>query len=147
MRTDWGNISSTLLRTDKGTSLILWFIHPAAGKIDILSNNTEKHLTMQQTKEESSSVLLFTQLCSTPCDPVDSSPQGPSVGFFRQNTGVSGLPCPLQGDLPNPGIELRSATLQVDSLTYEPPGMPQRSHRDPYCSQQLISKKVLQVWA
>ena len=28
----------------------------------------------------------------------------------------SGLPCPPPGDLPNPGIEARSPTLQVDSL-------------------------------
>ena len=28
------------------------------------------------------------------------------------------------GDLPNPGIELRSPTLQVDSLPAEPPGNP-----------------------
>ena len=28
------------------------------------------------------------------------------------------------GDLPNPGIELRSLTLQADSLLSEPPGKP-----------------------
>ena len=33
----------------------------------------------------------------------------------------SGLPCPLPGDLPNPGIEPRSPSLQVDSLLSEPP--------------------------
>jgi len=33
------------------------------------------------------------------------------------------LPCPPLGDLPNPGIELRSI-LQVDSLPSEPPGKP-----------------------
>ena len=27
----------------------------------------------------------------------------------------SGLPCPPPGDLPNPGIEARSPTLQADS--------------------------------
>ena len=35
-----------------------------------------------------------------------------------QNTGVGSLPSP--GDLPNPGIEPRSSTLQVDSLPAEP---------------------------
>ena len=35
-----------------------------------------------------------------------------------------GLPCPPPGYLPNPGIEPRSPTLQVDSLPSEPPGKP-----------------------
>ena len=31
---------------------------------------------------------------------------------------------PSPGDLPNPGTELRSPTLQTDSLPAEPPGKP-----------------------
>ena len=31
------------------------------------------------------------------------------------------------GDLPNPGIELKSPTLQVDSLPAEPPGKPKNT--------------------
>ena len=42
-------------------------------------------------------------------------------GFSRQKY-QSGLPCPPPGGLPNPGIEPRSPTLQVDSLPAEPPG-------------------------
>ena len=42
-------------------------------------------------------------------------------GFSRQEFW-HGLPCPPPGDLPNPGIEPRSPTLQVDSLLSEPPG-------------------------
>ena len=38
----------------------------------------------------------------------------------------SGKPFPSPGDLPNPGIEPRSPTLQVDSLPAEPPGKPQK---------------------
>ena len=34
----------------------------------------------------------------------------------------SGLPFPAPGDLPNPGIESKSPTLQADTLTSEPPG-------------------------
>ena len=45
-------------------------------------------------------------------------------GFSRQEYW-SGLPCPPPGDLPNPGIEPRSPTLQVDSLPREPLGKPQ----------------------
>ena len=39
----------------------------------------------------------------------------------------SGLPCPLSGDLPNPGIEPRSPTLQADSLQSEPPEKPKNT--------------------
>ena len=33
----------------------------------------------------------------------------------------------LQGNLPNPEVELRSPTLQVDSLPSEPPGKPKNT--------------------
>ena len=42
-------------------------------------------------------------------------------GFSRQEYW-SGLPCPSPADIPNPGIEPRSPTLQADSLGSEPPG-------------------------
>ena len=45
----------------------------------------------------------------------------PSMGFSRQEYW-SGLPFPSPGDLPDPGIEPRSPTLQADALTSEPPG-------------------------
>ena len=47
------------------------------------------------------------------------------------------LPCPPPGDLPDPGIEPGSPTLQVDSLPAELPGKPwnsiycHSSHREP----------------
>ena len=44
-----------------------------------------------------------------------------SMGFSRQEYS-SGLPFPSPGDLPDPGIEPRSPTLQADGLTSEPPG-------------------------
>ena len=43
-----------------------------------------------------------------------------SMEFSRQEYG-SGLPFPSPGDLPNPGIELRSPSLQADSLPSESP--------------------------
>ena len=46
-----------------------------------------------------------------------------STGFSRQEHW-SGLPCPPPGDLPNPGIKLRSLALRADSLPSEPPGKP-----------------------
>ena len=43
------------------------------------------------------------------------------MGFSRQEYW-SGLPFPSPGDLPNPGIEPGTPTLQADALTSEPPG-------------------------
>ena len=42
-----------------------------------------------------------------------------SIGFSRQEHW-SELPFPSAGDLPDPGIEPRSPTLQADSLLSEP---------------------------
>ena len=47
-------------------------------------------------------------------------------GFFRQGYW-SKLPCPPPGDLPNPGIEPRSPTLQANSLLTESPGKPKNT--------------------
>ena len=48
------------------------------------------------------------------------------MGFSRQEYW-SGLPCPPPGDLPNPGIELKSLALWEDSLPSEPPGKPKNT--------------------
>ena len=45
-----------------------------------------------------------------------------STGFSRQEYR-SGLPFPSPGDLPDPGVKIRSPAFQVDSLPTEPPGM------------------------
>ena len=49
-----------------------------------------------------------------------------SMGFSRQEYWT-GLPCPPPGDLPNPGIKLRSPTLQADSLSSRSPGKPKNT--------------------
>ena len=46
-----------------------------------------------------------------------------SMGFSRQENW-SGLPYPSPGDLPNPGIEPRSPTLQTNALPSESQGKP-----------------------
>ena len=46
-----------------------------------------------------------------------------SIEFSRQEFW-SGLPFPSPGDLPDPGIEPGSPTLQADSLSFEPQGNP-----------------------
>ena len=56
---------------------------------------------------ESESVKV-TQSCPTLCNPMD----------------WSGQPFPSPGDLPNPGVEPRSPSLQVGSLPTEPQGKP-----------------------
>ena len=45
---------------------------------------------------------------------------------FSRQEYWSGLPFPPSGDLPDPGIEPQSPTLQEDSLPFEPPGKPQK---------------------
>ena len=65
--------------------------------------------------------MLVTQLCPivTPWTVVH---QAPLFMEFSRQEFWSGLPCPSAGDLPNPGIEARSPTLQVDSLLSDPRG-------------------------
>ena len=64
------------------------------------------------------------QSCPTLCDPWTVAHQAPpSMGFSRQEYWI-GLPFPSPGDLPDPGIEPRSPTLQADALTSAPPGKP-----------------------
>ena len=43
---------------------------------------------------------------------------------FSRQEYWNGLPLPFPGDLPNPGIELKSLALQADTLLSEPPGKP-----------------------
>ena len=63
--------------------------------------------------------------CLAPVNPLDCDPPGSLVhgNSPGKNTGVD-YPCPPPGNLPNPGIELRSPALQVDYLLSEPPGKP-----------------------
>ena len=79
------------------------------------------------------------QSCPTLCDAWTVACQAPlSMGFSKQEYWSekkskkikkklnkkywSGLPFPSPGDLPYPGIEPRSPTLQADALTSAPPG-------------------------
>ena len=65
-----------------------------------------------------------TQSCLTLCDPMDCSPPGSSIHEFSRQENRSGLPFPSPGDLPDPGIEPGSPTLQADTLLSEPPENP-----------------------
>ena len=56
----------------------------------------------------------------------------PSMGFSRQECW-SGLPFPSPGDLPDPGIEPGSPTLQADALLSEPQGKPHLLRKEHGC--------------
>ena len=66
-------------------------------------------------------LLSHVRLFATSWTVAYQAPQ--SMGFSRQEFW-SGLPFPSPRDLPNPGIEPGSPTLQVDALPSEPPGKP-----------------------
>ena len=57
-------------------------------------------------------------------------PEETGMGFSRQEYW-SGLPFPSPGDLPNPGIESGSLTLQAYALPSEPP-------EKPICSEYIL---------
>ena len=67
--------------------------------------------------------LSRVQLFATPWTVAHQAP--PSMEFPRQEYW-SGLPFPSPGDLPDPGIEPGSLSLQADGLPSEPPGVPIR---------------------
>ena len=71
------------------------------------------HLKWKKVK-----LLSHVWLFATPWTVAYKAP--PSMGFFRQEYW-SGLPFPSP-DLPNPGIEPGSPTLQADALPSKPPG-------------------------
>ena len=66
-------------------------------------------------------MLCCAESCPTLCDPMNCSLPGSFV--HGKSSGKNYLlPRPPPGDLPNPGIKPRSASLQADSLPSEPPG-------------------------
>ena len=67
---------------------------------------------------------LVAQLCPTLVTPGTAALQAPLSMRFSRQEYWSGLPFPLLGDLPDPGIEPRSSAMQADSLPSEPPGKP-----------------------
>ena len=75
------------------------------------------------------------QSCPTLCNPI--AHQGPlSMGFSRQENW-SQLPCPLPGNLPDPGIKPPSPALQADSLPL--------SHQGRSITWKMDKKTVLKV--
>ena len=69
-------------------------------------------------------MVLVTQSCLTPCDPMDCSLPGSSVHGIFQARRLEWVAFPSPGDLPDPVIEPGSPGLQGDSLLSEPLGKP-----------------------
>ena len=64
-------------------------------------------------------MVVWSLSCPTLAIPETAARQAPlSMGFSRQEYW-SALPSPSPGDLPEPGMELGSPALQVDSLPTE----------------------------
>ena len=74
-------------------------------------------------REVAAAAAKSLQSCPTLCDPMNCSPLGSSVRGDSPGKNIGmGCHAVLPGDLPNPGIEPRPPTLQVDSLPFESPG-------------------------
>ena len=76
-------------------------------------------LCIPQDRVNKVKLLSRVRLFATLWTVAHQAPQ--SMGFSRQEYW-SGLPFPSAGDLPDPGIEPRSPTLQANALTSEPSG-------------------------
>ena len=68
--------------------------------------------------------VSVTQSCLTLCDPWTVGRQAPLSMEFSRQEYWSGLLFPSPRDLPDPGIEPGSLTLQADSLLSELQGNP-----------------------
>ena len=68
---------------------------------------------------EGSVFVLITQSCPSLCDPMDYSTQESSVHGILQARILEWLPFPAPEDLPEPGTEPGSPTLQANSLPTE----------------------------
>ena len=69
--------------------------------------------------------LLVAQAYPTLCDPMDCSLPGSSTRGILQARILEWVAFPSPGDLPDPGIESESPTLQADPLPSEPLEKPQ----------------------
>ena len=100
----------------EGTYVYLWLIH---GDVWQKLTQFSKAIILQLKMSESWAVVSNSLYLWTIQSMEFSRPEHWSIFFL--DTGIS--PSPV--DLPNPGIELRSPALKVDSLPTEPKGKPQ----------------------
>ena len=84
-----------------------------------ISGRKHEELTLLKLKKAKWSCSVVSNSLATPWTIAYQAPL--SMGFSRQEYW-NGLPFPSPGDLPNPGIEPKSPSLQAEALTSEPPG-------------------------
>ena len=109
---------------------ILWFY-----LCTFLNIITVNNIIIGQAKKHYAFISLYGGIVLCHAIVSDSlQPHGPQParllcpwGFSRQEYW-SELPCPPPGDLPNPGMEPRSPTLQVDSLPVAMHGTKNKGH-------------------
>ena len=109
------------------------FINPAwtSGSYRFLEPPKMKYLSIKIN----SVIQSYPPLCNPlDCSLLDSSVHGILQAIILE---WSGVPCPLQGDLSDPGIEPMSPALQADSLQSEPTGMPRDYLGEPQMLSQL----------
>ena len=102
--------------------LHFWLVCPFLEQLKQMCNmclRGHKQVTLVSAESESEVAQSYPTLC----DPMDRSNPVPGI---LQATYSSGMPFPFPADLPYPGIEPRSPTLQADALPSEPPGKPGR---------------------
>ena len=90
--------------------------------ICLLRNLMQVKKQQLEPYREQSVMCLVTQLCLTLVTLWTVAHQAPlSMGILQARI-LDWVACPPLGDLPNPGIELRSPTLKANSLPSEPQG-------------------------
>ena len=90
----------------------------------VFEDEQKLHIPPNSNSSKIIQCVLVAQSCPTLCNPMDWARRASlSLGYSRQEYW-SGLSFPSPGDLPDPGIEPWSPTLQADSLPFEPPGKP-----------------------
>ena len=110
-------LSHPYITTGKTIALTRWTF---VGNIMSLTFNMLSRLVITFLPKKVKS-LSCVQLFATPWTIACQAPL--SMESSRQEYW-NGLPFPSPGDLPNPGIETGSPTLQADALPSEPPGKP-----------------------
>ena len=131
----WLFIRINKIKSVHGTSLVVHWVRlcasTAGGTGPIPGWGIKMQHVLSKKKKKIASIRqvppggLVTKLCPTLATLWTVACQAPqSMGFSRQEYW-SGLPFPSPGDLPHPGVELRSPALQVDSFPAELSGKPQ----------------------
>ena len=99
-------------------------LHQATRSFDGIFKMLSHNVPQFEVRSAHCAVLcLVVQPCLTLCDPMDCSLSGSSV-LGDSPAENAGIPRPLPGGLPKPGVKPRAPQLQADSLPPETQGSP-----------------------